>query len=120
MGNVIKSLSKERWKTVNLLRRNGFSTSKTYSHSIVPTGFGVKSYSTRHTPGTSARIRPVIVWSTAQGISGTVAVIIGRDGSETVIRTSALTSGGVVVAVPDGAVVKLVDNSRDFYDTRDH
>jgi len=28
-----------------------------HSHSMVPTGFGVRSYSTRHTPGTSARIR---------------------------------------------------------------
>lgn len=63
---------------------------------------------------------PVKVEVPARVTSGTVAVIIGRDGSETVIRTSALTSGGVVVAVPDGAVVKLVDNSRDFYDTRDH
>ena len=31
-----------------------------YSHSIVPTGFGVRSYSTRHTPDTSFKIRPVI------------------------------------------------------------
>ena len=28
-----------------------------YSHSIVPTGLGVRSYSTRQTPGTSAKIR---------------------------------------------------------------
>ena len=61
MGSVIKSLSKEGHKTGEALRRNGFETSETHSHSIVPTGFGVKSYSTRHTPGTSARIRPVIV-----------------------------------------------------------
>ena len=61
MGSVIKLLSKERHKTVYPLCRKGFKVSKTHSHSIVPTGFGVKSYSTRHTPGTSARIRPVIV-----------------------------------------------------------
>ena len=31
-----------------------------YSHSIVPVGFGVRSYSTRFTPGTSVMIRWVM------------------------------------------------------------
>ena len=43
MGSVIKSLSKERHKTVYPLCRKEFETSKTHSHSIVPTGLGVKS-----------------------------------------------------------------------------
>ena len=60
MGSVIKSLSKERYKTVKSLCHNGFGVSKNHSHSIVPTGFGVRSYSTRHTPDTSFKIRPVI------------------------------------------------------------
>ena len=34
MGSVIKSLSKERHKTVYPLCRNGFKVSKTHSHSI--------------------------------------------------------------------------------------
>ena len=37
MGSVIKSLSKERYKTAKSLCRNGFGVSKTHSHSIVET-----------------------------------------------------------------------------------
>ena len=36
-----------------------------YSHSMVPTGLGVRSYKTRQTPGTSARMRAVIFFSTS-------------------------------------------------------
>ena len=46
-----------------------------YSHSMVPTGFGVRSYSTRFTPGTSLRMRSVMCWSRAKGTSSTVAVM---------------------------------------------
>ncbi len=46
-----------------------------HSHSIVPDGFGVKSYSTRLTPCTSVVIRSVICCSKAKGTSSTAAVI---------------------------------------------
>lgn len=75
MGSVIKSLSKERYKTAKSLCRNGFGVSKTHSHSIVPDGFGVISYRTRLTPFTSAVIRAVIFWSKENGRSATEAVI---------------------------------------------
>ena len=61
MGSVIKSLSKERYKTAKSLCRNGFGVSKTHSHSIVAMGLGLRSYSTRSTPLTSARILSVIL-----------------------------------------------------------
>ena len=48
---------------------------RAYSHSMVPTGFGVRSYSTRFTPGTSLRMRSVMCWSRAKGTSSTVAVM---------------------------------------------
>ena len=35
MGSVIKSLSKERYKTVKSLCHNGFGVSKNHSHSVV-------------------------------------------------------------------------------------
>ena len=35
MGSVIKSLSKERYKTAKSLCRNGFGVSKTHSHSVI-------------------------------------------------------------------------------------
>ena len=46
-----------------------------YSHSIVALGFGDKSYKTRHTPSTSAKIRSVIFFNTVKSISGTVHTI---------------------------------------------
>ena len=36
IGSVIKSLSKERYKTAKSLCRNGFGVSKTHSHSLNP------------------------------------------------------------------------------------
>ena len=57
---VIKLLSKdlsEHRKPALLL---GFQSFSIYSHSIVPTGFGVRSRSTRLIPGTSQVIRLVI------------------------------------------------------------
>lgn len=51
---------------------------------------------------------------------GVVAVLIDVGGGETVLRTSVATERGVVAAVPDGATVKLVDNSKYFADTANH
>lgn len=51
---------------------------------------------------------------------GTVAVIVNADGTETVVRTSLAVGSGVTLAVPDGATVKIVDNSRNFADTAAH
>ena len=47
---------------------------------------------------------------------GTVAVLVHEDGTEEVIKTSVPTAEGVVVSLPDGATVKLVDNSKEFTD----
>ena len=52
--------------------------------------------------------------------SGTVAVLVHADGTETVIRQTAQTSKGIAVAVKDGATVKIVNNSKDFTDTNNH
>lgn len=53
---------------------------------------------------------------TAGAAPGTVAVIVAPDGSETVVRKSIPTEGGVVVMVKGSAVVKLVDTGRTFSD----
>lgn len=47
---------------------------------------------------------------------GTVAVIIHEDGSAEVIESSALTNNSVVAVLPDGATVKILDNSKHFPD----
>ena len=44
MGSVIKSLSKERYKTVKSLCHNGFGVSKNHSHSTNPIIWGCISY----------------------------------------------------------------------------
>lgn len=47
---------------------------------------------------------------------GTVAVLMKEEGTQEVIKTSVPTGNGVAVSLPDGATVKLVDNSKDFAD----
>lgn len=53
---------------------------------------------------------------TADVTPGTVAVLVKADGTEEVIKTSVPTENGLAVSLPDGATVKLVDNSKDFAD----
>ena len=47
---------------------------------------------------------------------GTVAVIVHADGNETVVKTSQAAGNSVTAALPDGATVKIVDNSKSFTD----
>ena len=53
---------------------------------------------------------------TAAPTAGTVAVIVNEDGSTSVIRGSVLAGNHVVVALPDGATIKIVDNAKNFSD----
>lgn len=48
--------------------------------------------------------------------SGTVAVLVNEDGTETVIKTSIPTGDSVIVTLSDGDTVKIVDNSKTFAD----
>ena len=50
---------------------------------------------------------------------GTVAVLVGADGTETVIKTSLTTENGVAVTLNDGDTVKIVDNTKTFADVPD-
>ncbi len=52
--------------------------------------------------------------------SGTVAVIVHKDGTETVVKTSVPNADSVTAEIPDGAAVKLVDNRKIFSDTGRH
>lgn len=51
---------------------------------------------------------------------GTVAVLVHPDGTEEIIKNSVPTEDGIQLTVNGGATVKIVDNSKDFIDTRDH
>ena len=51
---------------------------------------------------------------------GTVAVLVHPDGTEEIVKDSIPTEGGIRLTVNDGATVKIVDNSKDFADTRNH
>ena len=51
---------------------------------------------------------------------GTVAVLVHPDGTEEILKNSVPTEDGIQLTVNGGATVKIVDNSKDFADTRDH
>lgn len=51
---------------------------------------------------------------------GTVAVIVHPDGTEEIVKNSLPTEDGIQLTVNGGATVKIVDNSKDFVDTRSH
>ena len=51
---------------------------------------------------------------------GTVAVIVHPDGTEEILKISVPTEGGIRLTVDGSATVKIVDNSKDFIDTRNH
>ena len=50
------------------------------------------------------------------GTAGTVAVLVGADGTETVLTATVPTASGVAVLLTDGDTVKLVDNGKSFAD----
>ena len=51
---------------------------------------------------------------------GTVAVLVHHDGTEEIVKNSLPTEDGIQLTVNGGATVKIVDNSKDFADTRNH
>ena len=51
---------------------------------------------------------------------GTVAVLVHPDGTEEILKNSVPTEDGIRLTVDGNATVKIVDNSKDFADTRDH
>lgn len=51
---------------------------------------------------------------------GTVAVIVKDDGTEEIVRMSAVDEVGVMVKLADNATVKLVDNTKSFVDVPGH
>ena len=51
---------------------------------------------------------------------GTVAILVHADGTEEIVKNSLPTEDGIQLTVNGGATVKIVDNSKDFIDTRAH
>ena len=51
---------------------------------------------------------------------GTVAVLVHADGTEEIVKNSLPTEDGIQLTVNGGATVKIVDNSKNFADTRNH
>ena len=51
---------------------------------------------------------------------GTVAVLVHPDGTEEIVKNSLPTEDGIQLTVNGSATVKIVDNSKDFADTRSH
>ena len=51
---------------------------------------------------------------------GTVAVLVHPDGTEELLKDSIPTENGIQLTVDGSATVKIIDNSKDFVDTRNH
>ena len=49
-----------------------------------------------------------------------MAVLVHADGTEEIVKNSLPTGDGIQLTVNGGATVKIVDNSKDFIDTRAH
>ena len=56
----------------------------------------------------------------ANASAGTVVVIVHEDGTEEIVKTSAVSENGVVLALAEDATIKVVDNSRDFVDVENN
>ena len=52
--------------------------------------------------------------------SGTVAVIVHKDGTEELVKDSKPTEHGVQLELSGSTTVKIIDNSKTFDDTKDH
>lgn len=48
--------------------------------------------------------------------AGTVAVLVGENGIETIIKTTVSTENGILVKLTDGDTIKVVDNGKEFDD----
>ena len=48
--------------------------------------------------------------------SGTVAVMVNKDGTEEIVKSSTVSEDGVVVTLEKDATIKIIDNSKDFSD----
>lgn len=69
----------------------------------------------------TGRSYPVTVAIPTQTTSpGTVAVLVKGNGQEEVVKTCVIQNGSLVVDVPDGACVKILDNGKSFADTNQH
>ena len=51
---------------------------------------------------------------------GTVAVLVHPDGTEEIVKNSLPTEDGIRLTMDGSATVKIMDNSKDFIDTRTH
>lgn len=69
-------------------------------------------------PGNAGKTEVEIPVSNAT--AGTVAVLVHPDGTEEILKDSIPTENGIQLTINGGATVKIVDNSKDFIDTRNH
>ena len=69
-------------------------------------------------PGNAGKTEVEIPVSNAT--AGTVAVLVHPDGTEEILKASVPTENGIRLTVDGSATVKIIDNSKDFIDTRNH
>ena len=69
-------------------------------------------------PGNAGKTEVEIPVSNAK--PGTVAVLVHPDGTEEILKASVPTENGIRLTVDGSATVKIIDNSKDFIDIRNH
>lgn len=52
--------------------------------------------------------------------TGTVAVIVKEDGTEEIVKVSAVAEKGIILRVKNGDTIKIIENSRNFSDMQTH
>ena len=52
--------------------------------------------------------------------AGTVAVLVGADGKESIMKNSVVVDGNVVAKIAEGSTIKVIDNTKSFTDTDSH
>lgn len=65
---------------------------------------------------TAAKEMTKVVIPVTQATPGTVAVIVGTDASTNIVKMSVVTADGLVASLPDGAMIQIVENGKDFAD----
>lgn len=65
---------------------------------------------------TNSETATTVAIPVAEVSTSTVAVLVDADGNDTIITETKMTENGLIIDVPDGAVVKIVDKAVDFTD----
>lgn len=121
IGNITTTIKNEDGSTTKIVKN--LSTGKVVSTTSYPNGAKVVATTLKNgateavvtLPEGSGRIAvriPLLV----EPAASTVAVLIGEDGAETVVKSSVAAGKGIKVILAENAIIRIRDNSKTFSD----